>query len=92
MIPAPLPALAREGEGRGSPALRLSQLGEPAREGEWAEPLGWERGGREGRVPLQPRPGCLQSAEPYVSVQGAQDMSQQRLLGAGLGLPLKSLP
>lgn len=49
------------------------------------------KGSREGPISPHGR-GVCRAAEPYVSVQGAQDVSQQRLLGAGLGLPLKSLP
>lgn len=89
MIPAPLPALGREGGAQHSGSASFgSQQGKGGGLSPWG---GKGEGGRAGPL-CSPWLGWLQRAEPYVSVQGAQDMSQQRLLGAGLGLPLKSLP
>lgn len=61
VIPAPLPALGREG------GARHSRLREPAREGEWAEPLGGEKGWKgAGRAPLHPVAGVFVELQSFM--------------------------
>lgn len=87
MIPALLPALGREG------GAQHSRFWEPAGKGEWAEPLGWEKGEKEqGGPPFTPWPGCLQSCRALCKCAVSTGRAPAAPAGAGLGLPLKSLP